>query len=167
MPLSHIKERLSVAYVIAVAARAGVCFNPTEGPEYGVDGHLRKVSLLNNGKYAPTGHILSCQLKATTTCQLDDDFVVYDMDVEDYNKLARWEGSSPCILVLLRLPEDFGDWVDLNEERLLLRKCCYWAHITDPPSGNRRSHRLRIPRAQRFTPKAVQDLLERIKRGQL
>ena len=165
MPSEHMKERLSVAYVRAVTARAGAKFTENNAPEYGVDGFIREVSKLPSGKYTGTGYLFHFQLKATTTCELKDDCVVYDMEVNAYNKLAQWKGISPCILVLFRLPEDPTEWLKLDEDQLLLRNCCYWEHVTGPPSPNTRSQRVKIPRAQTFTPDVVAELLERVEQG--
>lgn len=165
MPLDHIKERLSNAYVSAVAAGAGATFTP-KAPEYGTDAFIQPVKRLPNGRYTETGFLFMCQLKATTTSELTDSYVVYDMEVDAYNKLARWEGNSPCILVPFRLPENCDEWLTLDEEHLLLRTCCYWTRIPDSPSTNRSSQRIRIPRTQIFTPEAVIELLEKVKRGE-
>jgi hypothetical protein len=135
VPLNHMKERLSYAYASAIVARAGAALTPV-GPDYGTDGFIQAITELPNGKYTATGHILSCQLKATTTGVLDSGEMVYDMDVEAYNKLASWEGASPCILVVLRLPVQFEDCLALDEEQLLLKNCCYWTRVQGPPSTN-------------------------------
>lgn len=166
LPLDHIKERLSNAYASAVAARAGATFQPKH-PEYGDDAFIQEVRRLPNGKYQATGWGFWCQLKATTTSELKDDHVVYDMEVEAYNKLARWRGAAPCILVLFRLPKNPDEWLTLDEEQLLLKRCCYWMHITGPPSTNEFSQRIRIPRTQMFTPEAVAELLEKVKREEI
>jgi len=162
LPPEHVKERLSVSYVMAVAAKAGVACRLTTTPEYGVDAYLVRVRKLCNGKYRDTGHIISCQIKAATTSQIRGDDIVYDMDVNDYNKLAEWEGGT-CILVLLCLPQNPEDWLNLSEEELVLRRCCYWKQITDSPSSNDRSQRVFIPRSQVLTPQTIVDLLEAIR----
>jgi hypothetical protein len=166
IPLDHVKERLSNAYVSAVAAQAGATFTPKH-PEYGDDAFITPVKLLDNGRYAPLGYVLICQLKSTTTSKLEDNDVVYDMDVVAYNKLAGWEGTSPCILVLFRLPKNPRDWLTLDEEQLRLKNCCYWKHITGPLSTNESWQRIRIPRTQTFTPEAVIELLEKIRQGEI
>lgn len=165
IPQSDIKERLSMAYVTAVVARAGAKFVPSAGPEYGTHGTVRKITEVSGGAFVPTGHTFDCQLKATTTCQMSHGHVIYDMEVTAYNKLANWAGTAPCILVLLRLPTDLEHWVDLDEERLLLRNCCYWEHVAGSPSQNQRSQRIQIPRKQVFTPDSVNDLLDRVAGG--
>jgi hypothetical protein len=162
LPPAHMKERLSVSYVTAVAARAGVGCRLSDPPEYGTDAYLVRVKKLRSGKYCDTGHIISCQIKATTTSKRVDDNVVYDMEVDDYNKLAEWEGGV-CILILFCLPEDPEEWLKLSEDELVLQKCCYWKQITDPPSQNKSKQRVYIPRSQVFTPQTIVALLEKVR----
>lgn len=167
IPSEHIKERLSVSCVSAIAAKAGVACRPANAPEYGTDVHLVRIRQLPNGKYAETGWILNCQIKSTTTNEINDQYIIYDMEVEDYNKLATWEGGSPCVLLLVCLPKDPQDWLGISEEQLVIKHCCYWTHITDPPSSNQSRKRVFIPRSQVFTPDTVNILLDQIKSGGL
>ncbi len=121
IPTNHMKERLSEAYIRLVATRAGAKFDPTEAPEYGVDGAIRKVRHLPNGKYKDTGWLFHIQIKATENVRLNDDFISYKMDGEAYNKLVSWKGSSPCILVVFRVPKDQNEWLNIDEDNLLLK----------------------------------------------
>jgi hypothetical protein len=166
IPPEHMKERLSIAYVSAVAARAGVACRPTTAPEYGTDVHIVKVKKLDNGKYVDTGYILNCQVKATSNFEIQGDNIAYDMDAEDFNKLATWEGGS-CVLILFCLPKTSEEWLSVNEEELILKRCCYWAQISDPPTTNKSSRRITISRSQLFTPESVNYLLEKIRLGEL
>ncbi len=166
IPLEHMKEELQYAYTSAVVAKAGATFDPPKR-DYGTDGIIHEIQTLPNGKCIPTGRFIACQLKATTTSSLETDCVVYDMDVEAYNKLVRWEGPTPCILILFRLPKDPKEWLKSDEEQLLLKRCCYWTHITDPLSDNASSIRIRIPRTQTFTPNTVVDLFEKLRAGEI
>jgi hypothetical protein len=162
IPLSHMKERLSVAYVRTVVAKAGAQFIPEDGTEYGTDAIIRKVLLLANGKYASTGWALDCQIKATTNWIEEDDHLVYDMEVDAYNKLVTRQGSTSCILILFRLPINEADWLRLDEESLLLKNCCYWMCLEGQRSSNKSTVRIRIPRKHLFTPDSVNNLLDRI-----
>jgi hypothetical protein len=155
-----------MAYVTAVAAKARVVCHPTPAPEYGTDVYLAQVQELPTGRFAATGYILSCQIKSTTTFQISNGSVIYDMEVDAFNKLATWRGGA-CILILLCLPAEHEDWLHLNESELVMRKCCYWARISGQPSANAASQRIVIPRSQLFTPEAVSDLLSAVERGEL
>lgn len=161
IPPEHIKERLNVAYVTAVVAKAGAACSFTDAPEYGNDGHISKVVQLPNGKFRETGHIIHCQLKATCTSEIRGDNIIYDMEVDAYNKLAQWSGST-CILILLCLPEKVTDWLHLSEDQLILKRCSYWTQICGPQSSNKSTQRVSIPRKQLFTPETVVELLKRL-----
>lgn len=162
IPSSHMKERLSIAYVEAVTARSGARFVESNSTEYGVDGQVRQVRLLSNGNSSDTGWTFDCQVKSTVNLTEEPDSVVFDMKVEAYNKLVDWEGSSSCILILFRLPKDEEEWLNLDEESFVLKNCCYWDHLKGPPTSNVGSVRIRIPRAQLFTPDSVSSLLSQI-----
>lgn len=161
IPREHLQERLSYAYVQAVVARAGAALAIPH--DYGDDGHIQSINRLSNGKYRSTGFLFHCQIKATTTTIIQNDSVVYDMDAEAFNNLASWEGTSPCLLLLMRLPQNFEDWFSLSEERLILQNCCYWYHITETTTGNSSSKRIYVPRTQLFTPEAVTQWLDRVR----
>lgn len=161
IPESHMKERLHRVYVNAVASRAGAKYTESL-TDYGLDVTIQDIKELPNGKFVDTGILFHCQLKATTKCELKPLEVIYDMEVEAYNKLVTWEGGI-CILVLFNLPIDVNEWLHLDEEKLLLKKCCYWSHITGPISENSHSQRIMIPRIQQFTPDTVKNILNDIR----
>ena len=98
---------------------------------------------------------------------LEKDALVYDLEAKAYDKLIqRYNGSTtPCILVVLCLPKDHKDWLVLDEEHLLLRRCCYWDYITGPSKQNVSSVRIRISRKQLFTPECVEELVAQILEG--
>lgn len=166
LPSSDVKQHLSFAYIRAVAAQAG--FKPVfdEHPEYGMDGRIMNVTLLPNGKYGPSGVHFEFQAKASTRCILRDDTIAYDLDAKAYNNMASWDGALPCFIVLMSLPKNAEDWLSLSEEKLLLKNCCYWMHITGPVTSNKSKKRIYIPRSQLFEPEAVQELIYRIRAGE-
>jgi len=165
IPSEHMKERISIAYVSAVAAKAGVACRPTPAPEYGTDLHLVKINQIN-GKFVDTGWILNCQVKSTTTCEIQGNKIAYDMDADDYNKLARWEGGS-CILLVCWLSDIPDEWVCVTEDELVMKRCCYWTKISDPPTSNKSKKRVFIPRSQVFTAESIVALLEKVRLGEL
>lgn len=161
LPISHIKERLSVAYVRTVTAKAGAMFLTSDGTEYGTDAIIQKVKLLPNGKYTASGWSFNCQLKATTDWIENKNEIIYDIEADAYNKLVCWEGT-PCILILYRLPKDDTNWLLLDENVLQLRSCCYWIHLIGLPSSNKSTVRIQIPRSQLFCPESVNYLLDTV-----
>ena len=82
----HRQEQLSRAYVHAVAAHAGLIFEPAT-TDYGVDGSIRIVQK-REGRRLVCGHSLDVQLKATTNWGFENDDVIYDVEAKTYNDLV-------------------------------------------------------------------------------
>jgi hypothetical protein len=152
--------------VIAVAARAGVNVE-TPQQDYGVDGTFSKIQF-RDGRRRESGFKIDYQLKASKRWRFDGAEVVYDLEAKTYNDLVERgvrEKGTPLILILLCLPEEAGQWLEQSEDRLVMRKCCYWDWLTGTPTLNTRTVTIRIPRQQLFTPDALTDLFDRLERG--
>ena len=167
MTQNDIEEALSRAYVYAVAGRAGVNIS-TDIKDYGTDGTFKRVIAFNGG-FIPSGFPLDFQLKASIGCTLEDEYVVYDMKVDAYQKLVhrRTNGSTPQILILLALPKDAEQWLGHSEEALMIRQCCYWYLVDNKPTDNKYEIRIRIPRKQQFTTVALEELMAKAESGEL
>lgn len=163
LPNNHIKEQLSVAYVTAVSARAGAQFTETNKNEYGRDGYISKVTELPDGKFTDTGWIFNCQLKSTENWGENEDSIIYDIDSNAYNKLVNWEGITPIFLILLILPKDIQDWLYIDLESLILKKCCHWIRLSGPPTDNISSKRIYIPKSNIFDSRAIEILFDKAK----
>jgi hypothetical protein len=163
LPRSHIQERLSEAYVRAVLARTDFSLQWNKEREYGVDFKIQRIVKLRNGKLTESGPSLECQLKASTACKIKDKQVVYDMEVTDYNKLVSVDDR---LLILYHMPANINYWIQVTEEKLILQKCCYWAHIKGPWSDNISQQRVFIPNDQLFTPDSIDTLLCKLRLGE-
>lgn len=170
IPLSHMKERLSAAYVQAVAARAGVKLFGREVNEYGVDGYFQQIREWRKDKYKETGEQIQCQVKATWEWGFQGDLVYYDMKTKAYDKLVDVvEDDSPTIFILFCLPkeEELDFWLKIDEQNLVLKNCCYWDYITGEPTGKDDStKRIKIPRTQLLSPDIINEFFEMLKRGE-
>jgi hypothetical protein len=159
----HRMEQLSRAYAQAVAAVCG-CRWSAPTPDYGTDLSLRQV-VFRKTRWDEVGPALDIQLRSTTAAALTADHVVYDRDADTYDKLRRATLTVPAILVLLVLPPGQDNWLNHTEERLELRGCAYWLSLRGAPvSPNKSSVRVRIPRANQFTPAALERIMESIRR---
>lgn len=168
---NHKMESLSRAYVQAVAGKAGINLALGEREfDYGVDGTFYRITE-SAGSLVDDGFPLDFQLKASTRCGDDGENIIYDMKVKAYNKIVKRNNKSsavPKILLLLCLPEECIDWLEITQEQLLLRKCCYWSRLVgesidrDPDS----TVRIRIPKSQYLSPEWVKNLLDRTEAGE-
>lgn len=165
MPITeqHSQSLLSVAYAYAVGAKARM--NITHSIfDYGVDLTYSYVQTLPNGKLRETGYDLKFQLKASVRVDVETENVVYDLEVDTYNTLCTWTGNAPCYLLVMRQPRDLELRLEITEDLLTLRDCCYWHKIPlGPISENSETVRIRIPRCNQFTADALVALMNEVR----
>jgi hypothetical protein len=159
------QELLSIAYAYAVGAKAGMNVSHSLF-DHGIDLTYSYVQTLPNGKTLPTGYDLKFQLKASINVNMEDRNIVYDLEVDTFNRLCRWQGPSPCYLLVMRQPRDWEQRLEVSENLLALRDCCYWHKIPlGPVSENDYKQRIRIPRSNQFTSEALISLMDELKIG--
>jgi hypothetical protein len=157
------KQQLSVAYVHAIAARAGYTSQVQSVDEDSVDvvigarGYLDQQAVLRSPR-------IEVQLKAITSARLDRDHLAFRLPVKNYREL-RDKTMIPRLLVVLLLPRQAAKWLETSEECMISRRCADWLSLLGlPETANTRSVSLRLPRAQQFTVDALRGLMERVSR---
>jgi hypothetical protein len=159
----HRMEQLSRAYVQAIAAMVG-CSWSVPAPDYGWDVALRQI-VRRGSRWREFGLPLCIQLKSIADATTTPTEIVYDLKADAYETLRRTTRRSPAILVLLDLPADRAEWINHTEERLELRNYAYWMSLRGyPASPNTSSVRIRIPRANQFTPAALERIMVAVRR---
>jgi hypothetical protein len=158
---NHQQEALCRAYVRAVAARAGLSVSEPE-VDYGVDLSLRAITLKGKRR-RDVGPQLDLQLKSTTRADVGETSLRYDLDVKNYEDLREGHDLSPCLLVVLVLPNEEERWLGQSPEELVLRHCAYWLSLRgSPPTTATRSVRLTIPLTSIFSVAALQEIFQRL-----
>lgn len=133
---------LSYAYLHAVCAAAGFGCQPSGRVEdsSGVDAtirvneHLEPSSVLFN-------FAIEVQLKATKqslTFQ-GEGFSYFLQGIDRYDRLREPGSPLPKLLVVLLLPADATQWLTLDEEALIARKCAYWVSLKGAPASDNTS----------------------------
>ena len=154
-------EEISKGYLELIANRNGY-FNSIHR-DYGTDLTIRKAKTCPLRKrYLTTGKAIDIQVKAVSEryvrCYDDDSssFVKYSLEVKNYNDLierANENGSYiPLILAVFVMPEKKDDWINLNPEALILKKCAFWYQIpvASLQSKNSTSVTIEIPKENRI-----------------
>jgi hypothetical protein len=166
----HTQELLHRAYVLAVAASAGLNVSSGGELDYGVDAVIHSIVEMPhaNGRTVRVhaGVPLKLQLKATTQCRLSGQHVHYDCDGDAYDRLVfqNSHATSPVVLVVFCQPGDPSDWVQVTEDSLTLRTACYWHFLTGTATAQT-SWVIRIPKHQLLTPAALRGIMDRINSG--
>ena len=151
---NDVKERLSIAYVTAVAARAGCQLSEVHVDRNQIDGTISPVM---GAKVK-----IDVQLKATSENIIEPNDIVFDLDVVTYNALRSTHIQSAQLLVILVLPEHPTDWLAADETSLVLKKCAYWKNLFGEPAVlNTTTIRVRLPRLQTFDPATLRNLIKR------
>ena len=169
LTIQHIEEGLSRAYLMAVAARAGVNIGAQQH-DYGVDGTIARIRILDGGRHVEDGIKFDFQLKATTKWRLNEDNVSYSLEAKTYNDMVERCSrlrTVPLLLVLMCLPDEQRLWLENDEEHLLLRRCCYWMTLAGNSTINSSTVAVRIPRSQLLTPDSLIKLLDEVAAGRI
>lgn len=168
--IQHVEEGLSKAYVLAVGCRAGMLCNVDFSFDYGIDGTYREVEYRPDSrrKYFDSGFSLDFQLKASKNIEVVDNNIIYDIDSDTYNELIQSNRGTPCILIVMKLPNDDTTWLDINEEESILRNCAWYVSLEGKKkTENKKKIRIKIPKKQILTPNALINLMEMVKEGEL
>ena len=154
MPSNFIQEELSKAYVRAVVYGAGFNLSMPEKDLYGIDG---TVISMEGGV-----NRIDFQLKASTNHHFSTNHVVYDLRVEDYNRLIK-EDDVPRVLILYTMPADSSQWVTQNQDQLCLKKCAYWTSLMgETQSRNTSSKRVHVPQENIFDHKGLDSMFRQL-----
>ncbi|MXS83859.1 DUF4365 domain-containing protein [Nitrosomonas oligotropha] len=167
LPTQTIEELISVSYVSAIIAYSGFAPNAV-AKDYGIDLEVRKIGEHRN-KRIDLGAFLELQLKASINWSAEDAHVVFDLEADAYNRLVfrRDNSSMPCALVVCCFPKEKEAWLNVAEDELMIRKCCYYHFIDGAETKNTSSQRIRIPRNQLLTPESLHELKQKLYEGAL
>ncbi len=158
-----LQSEFGVAYVRAVAHAAGFF---TQEANRLLDGDGVDLTVFQRG---PGGVVrsprLDLQVKTTITLPLADPFP-HDLEAKNHQELTSTEWQVPRILVVVVVPPAPADWVEADEERLVLLRCGYWLSLRGgAPTTNSSTHRVQIPRAQVFHVDPLRALMAQVQAG--
>lgn len=160
---SDVKEQLSIAYLHAVASRAGCSVEEIRKDRDSIDLKICARGLLAEDSVL-TSPELAVQLKATARAAFDGDEIAFPLPKKNYNDLVA-PSLVPRILVLFVMPEDEAEWLTLTPESLTLRRCAYWLSLRGrPPTPNETSQTVRLSRARSLTHDSLRELLRKVAR---
>jgi hypothetical protein len=141
---SDIKERLSVAYVTAVAARAGCQVARLDIDKTGIDAMVCPI--------AGARSQINLQLKATSSrLAAAGGNVKVALPIKNYDDLRDGSAIVPHYLVVLELPREPDQWLHVGPEELAIRGLAYYGSLVGLPAVTNTSSRIvTMPQSQRF-----------------
>lgn len=163
LPENNVKEELSIAYAMAVAAQAGFAVEETRKDFDSVDVTIRARGLICD-RATIKSPAIALQLKAKPFAKLPEGSIPFDLRGKNYEDLIG-RNLVPKILVLLVMPESREEWLSCTGESLVLRRSAFWMSLAKhPPTTNDAQQRVHVPRNQQLTPVTLTHLLERVAR---
>jgi hypothetical protein len=154
-----IREQLSIAYIHAVASRAGYAWERTSIDRDGIDGRVIARGIVVTGATLRSP-VVGFQLKATTTIAGNPERIPFPLKQKNYDDL-RGRCAEPRYLCLLVLPADPSEWLRLDADSLMLKRCMHWVGLRDAAeTGNIASTTVYLPRSNILDVDAVRRLIE-------
>ncbi|MEV5987184.1 DUF4365 domain-containing protein [Streptomyces sp. NPDC052051] len=145
-------------FVRMLAAAANIDAARRERDRVGVDWQLGHPGRPGTRRFP----LIEAQVKCTSSPEVHDKHIAYDLKAKNYNQLAGRDYSVPRFLFLVLAPGDPVTWSDATPDRLLLRHAAYWTCLhglepyeNPPRNGMRRVH---VPRANLLTVGSLHDL---------
>ena len=155
------KEGVSLAYVRALAARAGFSTSVPEPDRDSVD-----LRIMAHRLRRPA---LDLQLKARNDLPHGrSGLLPFRLSVKNYGDLCV-ETQTPRLLVLLELPKDESRWMTVTHEELILRRRAYWLSLQLGHQGptDQQTVTVYVPEANVFNVEALRKLMEQSRRGEI
>jgi hypothetical protein len=157
------KQQLSVAYVHAVAARAGYTCQVPNVDDDSVDVQIGAKGYLHDQAIVCSPRI-EVQLKATSALKLNSEHLTFPLGLKNYREL-RETTLIPRLLIVLLLPKHPAEWMETSEECMISRRCAYWVSLRGmKETGNTSKISVRLPRSQQFNVEQLQGLMQRVSR---
>lgn len=164
-----IESELSYAYLHAVASKIGVgCKISTRHEDNrGIDAQLTCWEKFGDSYIEEID--LKVQLKATKQIpsETDSHFSYFFKGIKQYDFLREKPKRNHRFLIVLFLPEDASEWLNVNSEQLILKKCAYWVSLRGAEdSTNESGQTIYLPKKQMLTPDNLLSIFEKISRNE-
>lgn len=152
------KEEFSYAYIHAIAATAG--YGCVQMPRImdldGIDLTIFAPGILNNIQRPK----VDIQVKCTSGNILKKDCIKFKLEVPTYDNLRYETPSCPQFLVIILVPDNVDEWLNVSEDELSMRRCGYWKSLKgEPKTSNTDYITITIPRINLFTVTSLKRLM--------
>src|SRR5262249_43171513 len=156
------KQQFNIAYVHAVASRAGYACQVQIVDDDSVDVTLAARGWIHRRSVVRSPR-LELQLKATSQDILRADHLEFRLPRKNYDEL-REENMNPRLLVVLLLPAELEGWLRQSEEELILHRGAYWRSLRGMPDVATEKVTVSLPRVNLFSVDQLRGLMERASR---
>ncbi len=158
------KAELSYGCVHAIASKAGYTIQNIRLDIDSIDMTIKSVGADGTSK-RPT---IDVQLKCSTPKIVTDNEIRFPLKLKNYNDLIDSHRLTPQILIVMIVPEQIDEWMEISTQEILIRHCCYWKSLRGmKATTNSTSVTIAIPTDQIFTASALSEMMKRVNSGGL
>lgn len=165
---TDIEAELSYAYLHAVATQAGFGCE-VRGRSADNAGKDAQVSIYErlSAKTVFSDFSIEIQLKACKNRpKPKNGNLPFSIPIQNYNQLRSKENLAPHLLVVLFLPHDKKDWLNVTPEHLVLRECAFWVSLWMAKEvEGQESRTVYIPEQNILSPKGLRDVATILSEG--
>jgi hypothetical protein len=156
-------ETLQEAYLHAVAAAAR-CSLSKPNRDRGIDWKISHQSTEHLHDFEVD---LRVQLKSTYQIapSVSLDFVSITLPNSQLIRLAHTPVITSTILIVMLVPRDIGEWIEVGSNHMKLRHCCYWENLEGHSITGQHETAVRVPTSQVFDEFALCEIMRRIGAG--
>ncbi len=156
---NKIKEEISLAYILAIAATKAFSTEITRVDNDSIDASICYSGYMVQGESTLYSPSIKLQLKATSNANIIGDNLHFPLPIKNYNDLKARSGT-PRLLIVLCLPETQTDWLVHSPAELILKKCAYFLNLNGlPDSNNETTVTVKVPLSNIFSPDSIYDLM--------
>lgn len=167
----NIESELSYAYLHAVAAWAGFAceYAGRHSDGGGVDATVKWDGSLLGSDSKLTYVVCDVQPKATfQEWPESGNSFSFPLLVPQYDKLRSTRLMNPRILVVLRLPPEQKDWLQVSAEALIAKRCAYWVSLRGAEEVvGQKEKTVYVPTTNLLTPKSLKDIVTTVSRQEV
>lgn len=159
LPVSAMKEQLSIAYLHMTATAAGCTLHRWDTDYDSVD-----VTVHASATYArQSAARVDVQLKCTADqSRITETHLPFSLPRKNYEELSDPERDVPAVLGVLVVPSDPQVWLTHDEQQLLVKSRMYWDLASSwlPMEDSQDSKTVHLPRANLLTVDSLLGLLQ-------
>lgn len=152
------KERLSLAYVAALAAGGGFTLSVRELDRDSIDLTVHS----RTSSFAAVGF----QLKATSSPDWSDEVLRFQLGAKNFNDLEA-SRQTPALLAVMVLPPEPSEWMTVGDSQLTMRRGVWWVSLRGFGPTSQGSRQVSLPKANLLTVESLRELIGKSEAGTL
>jgi len=153
------KEEFSRAFVHALVAPLGFNLGKFEIDDDSVDVAIKAKYDISAKRRNPH---LDVQLKCTKSSFQKDGYLHFPLKMKNYNDLRGENRANPSYLIVVCVPENDDEWIEVRSEEMLLKYSAYWYSLKDAPlAKNKSSIIIKIPKQQKLNLDSFKMLMDK------